>query len=60
MGQREILRLRRLAEARLGDRFSIKEFHDVMLTEGSIPLPVLADQVDHWIEKTERDEQADR
>ncbi len=60
LGQREIVRLRQVAESRLGDRFSLKGFHDVMLTEGSIPLPVLASQVESWIETVEHDGLADR
>ncbi len=50
MGQIEIMRLRRDAEQRLGDVFDIKGFHDAMLTNGAMPLPLLADAVDDWIE----------
>jgi uncharacterized protein (DUF885 family) len=41
LGQLEILRLRSEAEARLGDRFDIRRFHDAVLAEGALPLPVL-------------------
>ena len=37
MGKREIMDLRRAAETRDGDRFSLKAFHDALLAEGSIP-----------------------
>jgi uncharacterized protein (DUF885 family) len=50
MGQIEIMRLRRHAEQRLGDVFDIKGFHDQLLTNGAMPLPLLADAVDDWIE----------
>jgi uncharacterized protein (DUF885 family) len=50
MGQIEIMRLRRDAEQRLGDVFDIKGFHDQLLTNGAMPLPLLADAVDDWIE----------
>lgn len=50
MGQIEILRLRRDAELRLGDVFDIKGFHDTMLTNGAMPLPLLADAVEDWIQ----------
>jgi uncharacterized protein (DUF885 family) len=50
MGQIEIMRLRRDAEQRLGDVFDIKGFHDTMLTNGAMPLPLLADAVNDWIE----------
>ena len=50
VGQIEINRLRRRAETELGPRFSLPGFHDVMLTEGLLPLPVLGRLVDRWIE----------
>jgi uncharacterized protein (DUF885 family) len=41
LGQLEMLRLRAEARDRLGDRFDIRRFHDVVLSEGALPLPVL-------------------
>ncbi|HSK94001.1 MAG TPA: DUF885 domain-containing protein [Candidatus Angelobacter sp.] len=41
LGQLEILRLRDEARARQGDRFDISRFHDAVLGEGALPLPVL-------------------
>jgi len=49
VGRLEIQRLRADAEAALGDRFDIREFHDVVLGNGTLPLPVLADVVADWI-----------
>ena len=49
IGQIEIMRLRQEAEARLGDRFDIKGFHDSLLTHGAMPLPTLAETVEEWI-----------
>jgi len=49
VGQREIFRLREAARARLGDRFDIKAFHDVVLGSSSVSLPVLRNLVDDWI-----------
>ena len=49
VGQLEILRLRELARTALGDAFDIKRFHDVVLQNGAVTLPVLADQVNAWI-----------
>ena len=49
MGQLEIMRLRRNAEAELGDDFEIKGFHDSLLTHGAMPLPTLADTVADWM-----------
>ncbi|MCA9571885.1 MAG: DUF885 domain-containing protein, partial [Myxococcales bacterium] len=48
-GQLEIWRLRRDAEARLGDRFDIKAFHDVVLGAGAVSLPVLRQRVEAWV-----------
>ena len=49
IGQLEIMRLRDEARRRLGDRFDIKGFHDVMLVNGVMPLPMLAVAVEEWI-----------
>jgi uncharacterized protein (DUF885 family) len=50
VGQLEILRLRRQAEKALADRFDIKSFHDTVLRNGAVSLPVLARQVDAWVQ----------
>lgn len=49
MGQREIMRLREKAQQTKGDAFSYADFHDVVLTNGSVPLAVLGRLVDTWI-----------
>lgn len=49
IGELKIDELRAKAEATLGDKFDIKDFHAVVLGSGSVPLDVLADQVDAWI-----------
>jgi uncharacterized protein (DUF885 family) len=49
VGQLEILRLRAKARAALGDRFDIKAFHDAVLENGAVTLPVLADQIRRYI-----------
>jgi uncharacterized protein (DUF885 family) len=48
IGMNEILRLRNGARARLGDRFDIKGFHDVVLAGGAVPLTVLGERVAAW------------
>ncbi|CAM3864437.1 DUF885 domain-containing protein [Roseateles saccharophilus] len=49
IGQLEITRLRREAEAALGDSFDVKGFHRVVLTAGQVPLPVLRELVMAWV-----------
>jgi len=49
IGQREILSLRDEAKRKLGDRFDIKAFHDAVLSNGAVALPVLREQVEAYI-----------
>jgi uncharacterized protein (DUF885 family) len=48
VGQREIFRLRAEARDRLGARFDIRAFHDVVLGSSSVSLPVLRHLVEEW------------
>ncbi|MDF1597783.1 MAG: DUF885 domain-containing protein [Acidimicrobiia bacterium] len=50
MGRLEIEEIRSNAEARLADRFDIKDFHDVVLGHGDVPMETLARMVDEWID----------
>ena len=49
IGMLEILRLRRKAEAELGDAFDLRGFHDAVLGGGALPLPILEERIDRWI-----------
>ena len=49
LGQLEILKLRDEARAKLGDRFDIRAFHDVVLRDGAVALPVLRSNVEAWV-----------
>ena len=51
VGSLEIQRLRRHAEALLGERFDIREFHDRILADGGVTLPMLGASIDAWIEQ---------
>jgi uncharacterized protein (DUF885 family) len=52
IGMIKILELREDAQERLGDRFDIREFHEVVLRDGAVPLEVLEELVDQWVEET--------
>jgi uncharacterized protein (DUF885 family) len=52
MGQIKIQELRRRAEARLGTQFDVREFHDVILLNGPVPLTVLEDQIEAFIDRS--------
>jgi uncharacterized protein (DUF885 family) len=54
LGQREILALRAEAEQRLGARFRLAAFHDRVLGQGALPLPILRERVESWIAVEER------
>jgi len=45
----KIIELREKAKKQLGDRFDIRQFHEVVLTNGAVPLDVLEKLVDRWI-----------
>ncbi len=49
VGMLKILELRQRAETSLGDGFDVREFHDVVLKDGAVPLSILEENVDAWI-----------
>jgi uncharacterized protein (DUF885 family) len=49
IGRLEIERLRADAERRLGTRFDLRVFHDRVLANGSVPLPVLRAEIERWV-----------
>jgi uncharacterized protein (DUF885 family) len=49
LGMLEIRRLRELAEALLGEDFDLRGFHDRVLENGSVTLPMLNDSIEAWI-----------
>ncbi|MBF6026006.1 DUF885 domain-containing protein [Lysobacter niastensis] len=55
LGEITIVRLRAEAEKALGPKFDVKAFHDALLSEGSVPLPVLEQQVRAFIAKSAQD-----
>ena len=49
IGALTIQRLRRKAEAELGDRFDIRDFHAQVLMTGALPLSIQEQKIDRWI-----------
>lgn len=49
IGQLKIAELRKKAETALDDRFDIRDFHEVVLANGAVPLNVLEEEVDRYI-----------
>jgi uncharacterized protein (DUF885 family) len=52
IGQLKILELRERAKAALGSKFDLKEFHAVVLENGAVPMTLLEQIVNEWIERT--------
>lgn len=52
IGMLKILELRERAQEQLGDKFDIRDFHDVVLSGGSLPLAILERRVDNYISMT--------
>ena len=55
IGELKILELRERAENGLGEDFDIREFHDAVLENGSVPLSILERQIDRYIAQAKRD-----
>jgi uncharacterized protein (DUF885 family) len=49
IGALKILELRAKAQQALGDKFSYPKFHEVVMGEGTLPLPILEARVNRWI-----------
>jgi uncharacterized protein (DUF885 family) len=49
IGALKILELRERARSALGDKFSLSKFHEIVIGEGTLPLPILEARVDRWI-----------
>lgn len=49
IGELEIIKLRKHAEAALGPKFDLRGFHTMVIDSGPMPMSVLADRTDRWI-----------
>ncbi|PJK08394.1 DUF885 domain-containing protein [Lysobacteraceae bacterium NML95-0200] len=54
LGEIVMMRLRREAEAELGEKFDVRRFHDALLAPGSIPLPLLEEEIRGFIASEKR------
>jgi uncharacterized protein (DUF885 family) len=53
IGMLKLLELREKARTALGDKFDIRGYHEVVLSNGAVPLNVLEDLVDAWVAETQ-------
>src|SRR6266496_4282927 len=60
IGMIKILELREKAKEQLGSKFDIRQFHDVVLKNGAVPLDVLEELVNRWIKSKKAGESVQR
>lgn len=53
IGKLKIMELRARAQKRLGDKFTMGDFHDIILRSGPVPLNIMEERVDQWIADTQ-------
>jgi uncharacterized protein (DUF885 family) len=51
IGELKIQELKRKSQTALGDKFDPRSFHEEVLKDGSVPLPVLEAKIDRWLQK---------
>jgi uncharacterized protein (DUF885 family) len=54
IGMLKILELREKARKQLGNKFDIRQFHEVVLTNGAVPLDILEELVDRWVKTKQK------
>ncbi len=52
IGQLKIIELRKKAKKKLGDKFDIRQYHNQVLETGCVPLALLENKIDRWIEES--------
>jgi len=51
IGELKIRELRKKAEKELGSEFDIREFHEIILEQGTVTLSILEKRIDRYIER---------
>ena len=54
LGSLKFVILRRSAEATLGEQFDIRAFHEALLSEGAMPMPILERRMQDWLQAQTR------
>jgi uncharacterized protein (DUF885 family) len=54
IGKEKILELREAAHEKLGDSFSLSDYHDEVLKDGPVPLDILEEKIDAWVERVQQ------
>ena len=52
IGELKIRELRKRAKKKLGDKFDIRDFHEIILEQGTVTLAILEQRMDAYIERT--------
>jgi uncharacterized protein (DUF885 family) len=51
IGMNKILELREMAKKKLGNKFDIREYHDLILTSSPLPMDIMEEMVNDWVTK---------
>lgn len=55
IGELKIREMRKKAEMELGDEFDIRDFHEIVLEQGTVTLAILEDRINNYIQKTKNE-----
>lgn len=54
IGELKFKELKTIAQKKLGDKFDVREFHKVVLSQGAIPMNILEQEFNHWLNKNQK------